>query len=145
MTHLIDQDILEELYYTEKMSYSEIGKSLGCESQTILNIWNKGKRKATHPDLNIIGHSGKDHWNWKGGISSKNIRFRQSSEYKNWRYAVFSRDNWTCQNCKKRGGSLVAHHIIPFATDYDLRLVVLNGITLCNVCHKNIHQEDNNE
>lgn len=97
---------------------------------------NKGKRKSTHPNDITWGKKGSEHWNWKGGISSENIRLRQSSEYKAWRDAVFVRDNWTCQKCGKRGGILEADHIKLFSQYPELRFVVDNGRTLCKTpCH----------
>lgn len=103
--------------------------------------WNKGLRKATHPDKITYGKKGKDHWAWKGGISHINSRIRQSSEYKVWRDAVFLRDNWTCQLCRKRGGVLEADHIKQFATHPDLRFTTSNGRTLCKACHKVVTQQ----
>lgn len=98
--------------------------------------WNKGKRKATHPELANVGNSGESHWAWKGGISTENVRFRQSSEYKAWRDAVFVRDHFTCVDCGKVGGELNADHVKPFSTHPDLRLDVSNGQTRCEPCHK---------
>lgn len=63
-------------------------------------------------------------------------RIRKSVEYKIWREQVFTRDNWTCQFCKKRGGSLDADHIKPFAYFPELRFDLNNGRTLCHPCHK---------
>jgi hypothetical protein len=40
--------------------------------------------------------SGKDHWNWKGGKDPMIVKLRASKEYKLWRKAVFTRDNYTC-------------------------------------------------
>ena len=61
-----------------------------------------------------------------------------SFEYRNWRKAVFERDNYTCQNifCGKRGGYLEAHHIRSYAEHPELRLEISNGVTLCRSCHK---------
>jgi hypothetical protein len=80
---------------------------------------------------------------WKGGKTKESIRVRMSLEYKNWREAVFSRDNWTCQECgcrSKRGVGkaivLNAHHINSFAEHRELRFDINNGITLCVECHK---------
>lgn len=64
---------------------------------------------------------------------------RRSTEYKNWRAAVFSRDNYTCQLCGARGVKINAHHIKPFATFPDMRTDIDNGITLCVPCHKAVH------
>lgn len=97
--------------------------------------WNKGKRKATHPEIRY-GAAASAHWAWKGGISAINNRIRQSSEYKVWRDAVFRRDDFTCQACRRRGGYLEADHIKRFADYPELRFDVANGRTLCRACHK---------
>jgi len=78
---------------------------------------------------------GEKHPNWKGGISSLNQRLRASREYKEWRLMVFGRDNFTCQDCKKRGIYLEAHHIKSFSLFPEFRFDISNGITLCIDCH----------
>ena len=67
---------------------------------------------------------------------------RNSEEYRIWRTAVFERDSFTCQLCRKVGGKLNAHHIKPFAKCPDLRTDINNGITLCEECHKRIHKKE---
>ncbi len=57
-------------------------------------------------------------------------------EYRLWREAVFTRDDWTCQDCRKRGGNLVADHVKSWAEHPELRYDVSNGRTLCVPCHK---------
>ena len=61
---------------------------------------------------------------------------RSSAAYKDWRSAVFQRDDFTCQGCGKRGGFLHADHIKNFAHHPELRLELSNGRTLCVPCHK---------
>lgn len=56
-------------------------------------------------------------------------------DHKKWREEVFKRDNYTCQDCKKRGGALEAHHIYTWASTPELRTNIHNGITLCKKCH----------
>jgi 5-methylcytosine-specific restriction endonuclease McrA len=53
-----------------------------------------------------------------------------------WRIAVFSRDNFTCQRCGLHGGRLEAHHIKPFKAYPQLRHRLSNGLTLCKPCHR---------
>lgn len=72
---------------------------------------------------------------WKGGISSVNRRIRNSKKWKEWREAVFERDNYICQECGERGGLLEPHHIKPFAYFPELRFSIDNGVTLCQKCH----------
>lgn len=74
--------------------------------------------------------------NWRGGISPENDRIRRSRKYKSWRNRVFNRDSHTCVTCGKRGGTLHAHHIKPFAFYPKLRFRMSNGRTLCEECHK---------
>lgn len=64
---------------------------------------------------------------------------RNFPENREWRKAVFERDNYTCKACSKVGGHLVAHHIVPYSTNKKLRFNVDNGITLCKTCHKEFH------
>jgi 5-methylcytosine-specific restriction endonuclease McrA len=60
-----------------------------------------------------------------------------SLSYKAWRYAVFSRDKFTCQKCgiKLPAEKLEAHHLKPFSVAPELEHVVSNGLTLCHKCH----------
>lgn len=86
-----------------------------------------------------VGHTrnnGENHPNWKGGITPENIAFRKSRDYVIWRTAVFTRDDYVCQICGKRGGQLEADHIKPFSLFPELRLAIDNGRTLCKECHK---------
>ena len=87
--------------------------------------WNNGKK--------MIKTSGKNHWNWKGGISP---RMLNTPEYKLWRKSVFERDDYTCQFCGQRGGNLEADHIKPWSLYPELRFAIDNGRTLCIDCHR---------
>jgi len=61
---------------------------------------------------------------------------RKLPEYKQWRTAVFERDNYTCNGCRVVGGYLEAHHVLPWSTFPDRRFDVSNGITVCLDCHE---------
>lgn len=81
-----------------------------------------------------IEFRGSKHWNWKGGCGQRPMN---TEAYKNWRTSVFKRDDFTCQDCKKRGGKLNAHHIVRWADVLELRYETGNGRTLCEACHRN--------
>jgi hypothetical protein len=72
-----------------------------------------------------------------------NEKIRKSKKYKEWRTAIFERDNYTCQICgarnfKGNGKTIKLHadHIKPFAYYPELRFDINNGRTLCEDCHK---------
>ena len=66
----------------------------------------------------------------------ENHKIRTSWDYTKWRTSVYKRDNFTCQDCGKRGIRLEADHIKPFAFFPELRFELSNGRTLCKDCHK---------
>jgi hypothetical protein len=65
---------------------------------------------------------------------------RNTKEYKDWRIAVYRKDNFTCRCCGTIGKDLNAHHIKNFADNRDLRIDVSNGVTLCVECHREFHK-----
>jgi hypothetical protein len=85
-----------------------------------------------------IGTTGSKSNAWKGGRA---IPKRRYLEYDLWRDSVLVRDDYTCQKCKKRGGKLVAHHIVSFTKNKEKRTKVDNGVTMCRECHKNFHKK----
>lgn len=107
--------------------------------------WNKGKKGLQR---HTIEHrmklseqwQGEKNHSWKGGVSKINKTERQlvmnTVEYKLWRQAVFTRDNYACIWCGKRGGELNADHIKPWAYFPELRFAIDNGRTLCEPCHR---------
>lgn len=86
-------------------------------------------------------HSGSKCVFWKGGVSKENDRIRKCIDYIDWRKQVFERDNYICQKCKKRGGTLHPHHIENFCSAVELRFEADNGITLCASCHLKFHNQ----
>lgn len=74
-------------------------------------------------------------YNWKGGTGTERHQAMGRIEYKQWRSAVFARDNYTCQVCSQYGGYLHADHIETWADNPSLRYDINNGRTVCRACH----------
>ena len=83
-------------------------------------------------------HSATMRRKWEG--KPRAYRFRNDPRYRDWRTAVFQRDDFTCSICGSRGGlkfRLEAHHVKRWSTHVDLRYEVSNGVTVCKgACHK---------
>lgn len=79
---------------------------------------------------------GEKHPLWKGGISKNYRTDKNSIQYKEFRWTIFVRDNFTCQICFKKGGELNMDHIKSYILHPKLRLEESNCRTLCVQCHR---------
>lgn len=113
----------------EKMTSKEYCRSCGIDLD--------GVRAGINPDTGEIELVCSGRFEWE----RTNRQSRNTVEYISWRENVYKRDNFTCQNCGKRGGNLQAHHIKPFSRFKRYRYVVSNGVTLCSACHKKVHKK----
>ncbi len=113
------QKIKQEILYELEKS---IDKKLQNTPKQIIGIY-------TSLDIEFITQQGK----FTGELS------RNDPEVHNWRKEVFERDEYTCQDCGKKGGKLQAHHVKSWSKYPDERLKLFNGITLCVDCHAKKH------
>jgi len=111
----------------------------------------KGVKRSMETRLKISGD--RNHF-WRGGVAPLRKRIRMSLKTREWRRAVFERDEFTCQKCGRRSMAgarlrLNAHHRVPFvellrkfgvdtfekAMACEAIWMVNNGVTLCVDCH----------
>ena len=119
----------------QKIALTSKGRWLGRKHKEESKL----KCQMTHKKLVALGI----HPSWKGGKTTETKMLRTSKKYRDWRKAVFERDNYTCKLCQRKGGYLEADHRRPFSLFPELRFVVENGRTLCRKCHKNKTAFDN--
>ncbi|NID09389.1 HNH endonuclease [Fibrivirga algicola] len=135
------------------------GKGITRNPATVNKLtWNKShvnvNRRAKLRLLNSR-QKGNANASWKGGITPLVKVIRGSEKSKQWRNAIFARDNYTCQSCGRssselKSGSLQADHIYPFSAiikEHKIETIEQaeeckqlwntdNGRTLCIPCHK---------
>jgi hypothetical protein len=114
--------------HIEKLINSHRGKSSGKKGKKLSEII-KRRMSATKQGISID--------KWRGYKSSldrlERYRFRHELQKK-----VFERDNYICQMCGQRGGSLQVDHIQSWAEYVELRFNIENCRTLCIKCHYQI-------
>jgi 5-methylcytosine-specific restriction endonuclease McrA len=120
-------------------------KRLSCSRSCANTLKFTGKKKAGHSQatkrkislkLHEIYKNSEDHPHWEGGKTSERERLRRSWEYRQWRQAVYKRDDYTCQECGVKGVKINADHIKPWSLYPELRFDINNGRVLCVPCHK---------
>jgi thymidylate synthase (FAD) len=79
---------------------------------------------------------------WRGGVSSD----REKIGVWTTRNApkVHEKFNYTCQKCSGKG-KLHAHHVVPVCQDKSKAFDFNNLVSICDVCHKEIHSSLENE
>lgn len=92
----------------------------------------------SYRDHQVQAHLGKKPGNYIDGRSKFIGRGFYGEGWEEIRKKAYERDSYSCQKCFKRGGSLHAHHKIPFAESKDNSLT--NLVTLCPICHNSVEK-----
>jgi len=86
--------------------------------------------------------SGKNNPNYNPNLTDEErINRRKVPENGIWTKDTLIKNDYTCQKCFQRGGTLNAHHILNYATNEELRFDDDNGITLCKKHHIEFHKK----
>ena len=83
-------------------------------------------------DVTLLNHKDEAfnrHWGYQRG---------PAYGFKNNHEAVLSRDNYTCQCCRTKKGTMNTHHILPKSQGGSDEME--NLITLCESCHSKLHK-----
>ena len=108
-------EAMYDLYVIQHYTKEQLGEKFDCAPHVIDRVLKEldiHVRGASEVKIGV--QSGKDHHNWKGGISTLESRCRQFYQ-DNISPKIRERDNYTCQLCGSRS-NLHTHHIVPFAT-----------------------------
>lgn len=121
------------------------------ETQKVnISLSSKGKKATLEARENMRkARSGAGSSFWKDGRVLLTFLIRNCFRYRQWRSDVYTRDNYICQSCFKRGGKLEAHHYkrlsdileenkiktIEEALNCEELWNINNGVTLCRDCH----------
>lgn len=150
----------KRLKVREKIGKAHKGKIVSIETRKKISNMQIGREISIETRKKMSMHRGSERYNWKGTTPLVE-QIRKCFEYRHWREKIFIRDNWTCQECDKRGGNLEAHHneksfnelFTEFLQEYNqfspyedqdtlVRLALkwqpfwtAEGETLCSNCH----------
>lgn len=109
-------ELLQKWHWDENKTCAEIGKLLGgIDAGSVRRQMHRlDLSTKTNSESKIGLMTGKDHWNWKGGVTPLYLLLR---EYFNTNIApkIAKRDNYTCQLCGATHTVLHVHHINEFS------------------------------
>jgi hypothetical protein len=108
------------------------------ETRISLRDLNRGTRcRYCYLDNN----TGENHPGYNKNLTDEEREYKRNDlDYYAWRRKVFERDDYTCAVCgDNKGGNLIAHHKDGYGWCKERRTDESNGVTLCNVCHKDFH------
>lgn len=135
-------------HITTEKTKKKISKANKGKIPSKLCIENSIKARRT-PELRIkasLSHTGEKVFT--GFKTTQKIKIRKSNKYKEWRTAVYMRDDYKCQITGESLHNLVAHHIQNFDSNLKLRFDVNNGFTMQDYIHNLFHKiygfKDNN-
>ena len=162
------ENALRRLYVDERQSYREIHETLQINIRTIMSRlrrfgieirhgseavktqWenNDERREAQTEFFRQVGydHAGKNHPNWKGGITKKYNSHYTTQDWIRYSEHIRQRDSYKCTRCgmvnqdhiEQFGISLHVHHIVPLVLSNDD--LEGNLRTVCIKCHRQLHE-----
>ena len=166
----ISKEQLHTMYIVEKLSQREIAKRLNVSSGTIkltmaqfeILARNKSWRSQENKTGRLVRCEmcGKEIYRKGSKIKDRKIflcsrkctgeyqripesekGWRSQHLYRNWRKAIFKRDNYVCKLCGD-SKKICSHHILEAQEYTNKKYDKNNGITLCKTCHIFVHKNN---
>ena len=110
----------------------------GRKSKISLNSFLRGRRCK---ECGIEKRSGENFYKYNFNLTDEE---REKDRYcyglGKWKKDVREKDNYTCQICGEKEGKLCAHHIESYTPNKELRIIVSNGVLMCENHHKLFHK-----
>jgi len=141
--HIVTQETRNKIstkHKGKKLSSEHIKKLVNSHLGQI--AWNKGLKgvqshsKATRLKMSNSKKGEKSYQYIKDRTKIKKQHERNNPNDKQWKYAVYKRDDFKCKMLNEDcNGRLEAHHILPWRDYPELRTEINNGITLCKYHH----------
>lgn len=100
--------------------------------------WANHKMTSEHKEKSTRHFFG-NKYAYKDGSTPEQKRIRNSREMLLWKKLIYARDGYRCVICSSNK-EINAHHIKSFAKYPEYRFALSNGITLCHICHKEVHR-----
>ena len=139
-------------YITNFKSAGRIANEQGCKENNILYFLKKhgikcrsiknirsNKHWGLSGDKNgMYGRYGKLNPNWDGGHSPERQSKYARSAWKILAKSILARDDFSCKKCGS-DKKLNVHHIKKWSRYPKLRFTPSNLLTVCEVCHREIH------
>lgn len=145
---LNDEEVIRD--YLGGDSPNKIADKFGCQADTIRrHLASNGVELRSSPSESLIGLSRTSAQRKNMSAAQQKVDIEDWSGFRydtddrkhpdvaEWKYSVFVRDNFTCQQCGSKK-PLQVHHIYMWAKYPELRLDIDNGITLCKDFHKQV-------
>lgn len=95
------------------------------------------KLGENNPMYGVVGEDSPQ-WN-PNRTHDQRVKERKTGKDREWKIAVFIRDSRVCKCCGYEKVKIVAHHLNSYDIHKKDRYDIDNGVTMCELCHKEFH------
>lgn len=93
------------------------------------------------PKCGIKKITGENHPKYNPNLTEEEReKLRSYPQYRQFVKQVYENDNYTCRCCGDNKNGIESHHLNGYKWDKTNKVNPINGITLCEECHKEFHK-----